>query len=164
MTARARTVVIGLGNDARGDDAAGLHVARLLRATLPAGFPVVESMGDPMDLVTAWSGARLAVVIDAACSGAAPGTVHEAIDPRLTRSWRSSSHSLGLADAIALGTALDRLPGELLVVAIECADFAPEAPVTPAVQQAIHETARTLARRLRPGSSHAGTQRRPDPA
>lgn len=145
------TVVIGMGNDARGDDAAGLHVARLLRDSLPPRFLVAESSGDPMHLVATWSGADLAIVIDAVSSGAAPGTVHHGVSPQSTRSWQGSSHSLALADAIALGTALDRLPGELLIFGIEGTDFALEVPITSTVQAAIHETARAISERLQIG-------------
>ncbi|WP_431925839.1 hydrogenase maturation protease [Nonomuraea jabiensis] len=145
------TVVIGMGNDARGDDAAGLHVARLLRDSLPPRFLVAESPGDPMHLVATWSGADLAIVIDAVSSGAAPGTVHDGVSPQFTRSWQGSSHALALADAIALGAALDRLPGELLIFGIEGTDFALQAPITSTVQAAIHETARAISERLQIG-------------
>ncbi|WP_067138848.1 hydrogenase maturation protease [Microtetraspora malaysiensis] len=144
---RGRTVVIGLGGDARGDDAAGLEVVRSLRGTLPSSVVLTESSGDPMQVVTAWSGADLAIVIDAASSGAAPGTVHRDARPRAT-AWRRSSHALGLADAIALGKALDRLPGELLVFGIEGGDFGLDAPVTPPVRAAIRETADAIRQRL----------------
>ncbi len=62
--------------------------------------------------------------------------------------WRRSSHALGLADAIALGEALDRLPDELLVFGIEGGDFGLDAPVTPSVRAAIRETAEAIRRRL----------------
>ncbi|MGW3353039.1 hypothetical protein ACWDA3_57945 [Nonomuraea rubra] len=46
----SRTVVIGLGNDWRGDDGVGLATARLLRGL---GVPVVENGGDPAKLIEA---------------------------------------------------------------------------------------------------------------
>ncbi|ETK32939.1 hydrogenase maturation protease [Microbispora sp. ATCC PTA-5024] len=137
-------MVIGLGADGRGDDAAGLEVVRRLRGSLPRSVAVVESAADPAQIVEAWTGARLAVVVDAVSSGAAPGTVHR--DPGVPggASWRGSSHSFGLADAVALGRALGRMPARLLVIGIEGGDFAIGAPITPPVMSAIAALAQEL--------------------
>ncbi|MDP9465107.1 MAG: hydrogenase maturation protease [Actinomycetota bacterium] len=82
---------------------------------------LVESDGEPSRLLDAWTGFDLAVAVDAVCSGATPGTVHvwadEPAQPRGSRS--TGSHALGVAEAIALGQALDRLPARLVVVGIE---------------------------------------------
>ncbi|MEV4459365.1 hydrogenase maturation protease [Microbispora sp. NPDC049633] len=154
----AETVVAGLGSDLRGDDAAGLGVARRLRGTLPPSVAVVENRGDPAALVEAWSGAALAIVVDAVSSGAPPGTVHMPVHMPVPMPMRSrppaGSHGLGPADAVALGRALGRLPGELVVVGIEGGDFTPGAPMTPPVLAAVRRTARGLRERLtreRPG-------------
>ncbi|WP_169982540.1 MULTISPECIES: hydrogenase maturation protease [unclassified Microbispora] len=150
----AETVVVGLGSDLRGDDAAGLEVARRLRGTLPPSVAVVESCGDPAALVEAWSGAALAIVVDAVSSGAPPGTVHMPVPMPLRSRSLAGSHGLGPADAVELGRALGRLPGELVVVGIEGGDFTPGAPMTPPVLAAVRRTARGLRERLtreRPG-------------
>ncbi|TQS25068.1 hydrogenase maturation protease [Microbispora sp. KK1-11] len=154
------SVVIGLGSDLRGDDAAGLEVARLLRGTLPPSVAVVENAGDPAALVEAWSGAALAIVVDAVSSGAPPGTVHLPVHRPVHLplpvhpSVRAGSHSLGLADAVELGRALGRLPDELVVAGIEGGDFTPGAPMTPPVLAAVRRMADDLRKRLsreRPG-------------
>jgi len=46
--------VIGVGNPWRGDDAAGLAVARLLRGTVSPEVEVLEREGEPTGLVDAW--------------------------------------------------------------------------------------------------------------
>jgi Ni,Fe-hydrogenase maturation factor len=51
------TLVIGIGNPDRGDDAAGLAVARNVRAAAPAGVAVIELDGDQLALLDAWDGA-----------------------------------------------------------------------------------------------------------
>ena len=68
-------MVIGVGNAWRGDDGAGLAVARRVRELAPAGVEVREVESDATALVDVWSGAEHVVVVDAARSGAAPGTV-----------------------------------------------------------------------------------------
>ena len=84
-----KVVVIALGNRFRGDDGIGPVVAKRLKenaerlkknaADRPGGqvdgCTIVEGKDDAMALVSAWENAALAVVIDGAVSGAAPGTI-----------------------------------------------------------------------------------------
>ncbi|MFP5364517.1 MAG: hydrogenase maturation protease, partial [Thermoleophilia bacterium] len=106
-------LVLGIGNDWRGDDAAGLEVARRLRA---AGVRAAGSAGDPSGLLDAWDGEREVILVDAVRSGAAPGTLHR-LDARArplpARLFRGSTHHLSVADAVELGRALGRLPERL---------------------------------------------------
>jgi hydrogenase maturation protease len=137
-------MVIGVGNAWRGDDAAGLLVARRLRGAVEAR----EHEGDCTGLVEAWTGAGHVVVVDAAASGAPPGTVRRfdaLLAPLPARSLRSSTHAFGVADAVELARALGRLPARLEVCAIEGADFAAGAALTPEVAAAVDELASALA-------------------
>ncbi|GAA4592240.1 hydrogenase maturation protease [Planotetraspora phitsanulokensis] len=142
-------MVIGCGNASRGDDAAGLEVVRLLRGSLPPSVATEETSGDATELIDAWAGADLAIVIDAVCSGAAPGTVHRRIDLVSGDSFRGSSHSLGLAEAVGLGEALGRMPGTLIVFGIEGGDFSIGAPLSAPVWSAVQDVAGTLSADLR---------------
>lgn len=144
----ARPVVICLGNDLRGDDGVALEVARLLRPHLPPHADLVESDGDPTAVIEAWTGRPLAVVVDAVVSAAAPGTVHHRTDLNVPASPRRSSHSLGLAEAVALGRALNRLPAALSFYGIEAADLTPGAPLTPPARAAAAQVADAIARAL----------------
>ena len=47
--------LIGVGNQFRRDDAAGLEVARRLRLTRPPGVEIFEEEGEPASLIEAWS-------------------------------------------------------------------------------------------------------------
>jgi hydrogenase maturation protease len=125
-------LVIGLGNPARCDDAAGLIAARRLGG--------VEHEGDPLALLDLWDGADCAVVIDAVSSGAEAGTVHrfDAEDmplPALRTS--TSTHAVGLAEAIELARTLGRLPAQLVVYGIEGERFEAGTVLTPAVAAAV---------------------------
>jgi hydrogenase maturation protease len=134
-----RRLVIGIGHPDRGDDAAGLVVARGLRARVPEGVEVLEADGEATRLLELLAEADAAYLLDAAVSGAAPGTIRrlEPAEAPLPRSlFAVSSHGLGLADAIELARALGSLPRRLVVYAIEGEDFAPGAPLTPSVTAA----------------------------
>jgi hydrogenase maturation protease len=140
-------MVIGVGNGWRGDDRAGLAVARRVRELAPAGVEVRELEGDATALVEAWSGAARVVVVDAADSGAPPGTVQRfdaRSQPLPVRSLRSSTHAFGVSDAIELARALARLPDRLDVYAIEGASFVAGDRLSPAVERAVAELASEL--------------------
>ena len=68
--------MIGLGNTLRHDDGAGVEVIRrLARRATARGIAVHEHHGEPLALLDLWEGARAAVLVDAARSGAPAGTV-----------------------------------------------------------------------------------------
>jgi hydrogenase maturation protease len=132
--------VIGLGNAVRGDDAAGLIAARRLGG--------LEHEGDPLALLDLWEGAELVVVIDAVSSGADPGTLHrfDAVAGPLPARLRSSTstHAVGLGEAIELARALGRLPARLVVYGIEGERFATGTALTPAVTAAVEAVVREV--------------------
>jgi hydrogenase maturation protease len=141
-------MVIGVGNAWRGDDAAGLAVARRLRELAPNGMEVREHEGEATGLVEAWTGADHVVVVDAAASGAPAGTLWRfdaGARPLPARVLRSSTHAFGVPDAVELARALGRLPPRIEVCAIEGADFAAGAALTSAVAVAVEHLAQTLA-------------------
>ena len=132
--------MIGLGNAARGDDAAGLIAARRLGG--------LEHEGDPLALLDIWDDAASAVVIDAVSSGAEPGTIHRfdagagPLPARLRSS--TSTHAIGLGEAIELARALGRLPARLIVCGIEGERFDAGTALTPAVAAAVDALVREV--------------------
>jgi hydrogenase maturation protease len=141
--------VIGIGNPLRGDDAIGLLVARRVRELADPGVEVMELEGEPARLIDAWQGAQLAVVVDAVSSGAPEGTVMrfdagaDSLPPSVSA---SSTHALGLGDAIELARALNRLPERLIVFGIEAAGFVAGSELSPAVAAAIKPAAEAVLR------------------
>jgi hydrogenase maturation protease len=133
-------VVVGVGNELRGDDAVGLAVAVRLRGRVPEGVTVVECEQEPTRLLDAWSGADAAFVVDAAASGGPPGTVHRfdaSAEPVPARVFRSSTHAFGVGDAVELARALGRLPGRVVVYGVEGGDFTAGAPLSVEVAAAV---------------------------
>ena len=154
----ASALVIGLGNPDRGDDAAGLHVARRV-ATL--GLPdvvVEEAGGDSLALLDRWAGLGRVVLVDAAASLARPGRIHR-LDPLagpLPRDLAlSSTHAFGLAEAVELSRRLGLLPRRMTIYAIEAACFDPGAALSPAVAAAVGPAAERIAAELAEGQGDA---------
>ena len=123
-------VLIGVGNLYRRDDGIGPAVAEVIEGLGLPGVSVLISDGEPSRLLEAWSGARLAVVVDATRrDGGVAGTIerHCVTDGPLTGGWTSSgsasTHGLGIGEAIHLAQAMNEMPERLVVFAVEAADI-----------------------------------------
>lgn len=121
-------LVIGVGNSLRHDDATGLEIARRLRARVQGtGIAVLEHEGETLGLLDSWEGADAVVLVDAIRSGATPGTIHRvdatsaAIPVRLRGS--SSTHAVGVGEAIELARTLHRLPARVVLFGVEGHSF-----------------------------------------
>lgn len=138
-------LVVGLGSPDRGDDAVGGHVAREVAALADPRVVVLEHE-DPTDLIELWTTRERVVVVDATCSGAAPGTLrlletgadHAPLpETAWARTGRGGTHAFGLAAAVELARVLRRLPARVTVVGVEAGTFEPGAPLSPAVAAAV---------------------------
>ncbi len=151
-------VVIGIGNPDCGDDAVGRLVARALRGRLPQGVRIEEADGVATSLLAQLDRVEAAYLIDACVSGAAPGALHRfdtSHAPLPAARFGVSTHGMGLADALELARALGTLPSLCVVYAVEGSRFAPGAPLSPAVAQALPLVAERLCRDIAHGLAHA---------
>jgi hydrogenase maturation protease len=158
-------LLVGIGNSHRGDDAAGLIAARQIAKMGLPGIQTVTLSGEATSLYGMWHGARSVVLIDAISSGQPPGTLHRVDAHRQVlagQGLRSSSHALGIADAIALGRALRTLPPELIIHGVEGADYTRGTPLSDAVAAAMPELVTRIVKEveaIRPRMSQAAPTR-----
>jgi hydrogenase maturation protease len=148
----AERLVLGIGNPDRGDDAVGRLIARSLRMRVPADVRISEHDGEATALVGELQSARHAWLIDAARSGARPGTIHRIDCSNAVLAMplgTLSSHGLGVAAAIALARALDVLPLQCIVYAVEAADFTDGTVLAPAVAKAMNDVVERILAELR---------------
>ncbi|MFV1967577.1 MAG: hydrogenase maturation protease [Pirellulaceae bacterium] len=142
-TMRLSTLVIGLGNPLITDDRVGLRVVKQLE-------PLLADRTDVVLTEDYWGGLRLmermidydrAIVIDAICTGAEPGTLHLLSTDSVPTQKSASAHDVNLPTALAFGRqAGAHLPADdhIQLVGIEAEDiltFSDEC--TPAVAAAI---------------------------
>ena len=140
------TLIVGVGNLWRGDDAAGLELARSVAGS---GVEVRTIEGDATGLLEAWAGHEHVALVDASPPAASPGALHTFRadrDPLPANGLRSSTHAFGVADAIELARALDRLPARVDVYAVEGAEFAVGTGISAPVARTVRSLAGTLAR------------------
>ena len=136
--------VIGIGNEYRQDDAAGLLVVRKLEKTVGNQVEILEQGGEASSLITAWGNSDRVILIDAVQSGARPGTIHrvDATNNSLTAGeFRCSSHLFGVAESIELARTLDQLPPKLIVYGIEGKQFEHGVTLSPEVDQILDDLA-----------------------
>jgi len=75
----SRICIIGVGNEQRRDDGVGIWIARQIELAGWQGAVVAAfDSSDATALLSAWDGAKIAYVIDAAASNAEPGTIFRA--------------------------------------------------------------------------------------
>ena len=144
-------LVIGLGNDDRGDDAAGLAVVRALGGRTLGPARILEGPREATGLLDLWTGAERVIVVDAVRSGRPPGTVVRLeVGPHgFPSSVRSSStHGLSLAEAVGLGISLGAMPRSLVVYGVEAGDFAAGRGLSGPVARGVIEAARRVADEL----------------
>ncbi len=139
MNPAGQVVLIGVGNPYRRDDGIGPALAAAIGGLDLPGVIVLTSDGEPSRLLDAWTGARLAVVVDAVRPGGGePGQIHRFSGcPADGDSGPASTHGLGIGQAAALGQALDRLPDRLVVLAVEAADVGYGEQLSPPVAAAL---------------------------
>ncbi len=148
--------MLGVGNALRHDDAAGLEVVRRARALAPpvaradlvGAIEFREHEGEMLALLGAWEGAGAVIVADAIHDSAPVGTLQRfdvsrrALPAHLEGS--SSTHAIGVADAIELGRVLGRLPRRVVVYGVTGACFDAGCGLSAALLDAIDPLARCV--------------------
>jgi hydrogenase maturation protease len=122
--------VIGCGDPSLGDQGAGLALVRRLREDgVPAGVRLVDASGAGMDVAYQLRGARRVIVVDAASTGAAAGTVFrvpsaEVDDMPPLSGLRTQSFRWDHALAFARWLLGEDYPPDVTVYLIEASDQA----------------------------------------
>jgi hydrogenase maturation protease len=139
-TQSAPILVIGIGNEFRGDDAVGLlAIERVRRLHCPRVETI--TLNDHLDsLLDLWTNYELVVLVDAVCTGAETGTIYcrdllrQPLPHTITT---TSTHSLDPLQLVQMARLLNRSPRRLYLVGIEGCDFAIGASVSHDVHAAL---------------------------
>jgi hydrogenase maturation protease len=143
-TSSGECLIIGCGNTERGDDAAGVLVARRLREL---GANAFEHSGEGLALMESWEGYDSVILIDAVVTGVAPGaiTVWDANLSPITGDTRGrTTHTFGVAEAVELARVLGRLPHRLSIYGIEGRKFELGSAPSPEVAQVVERLVQQL--------------------
>ena len=145
-------VVVAVGNEYREDDGVGPAVAEDIGALGLADVEVVVTDGEPSRMLDAWAGASVAVVVDAVkLADPVPGRVHRmVVDDLPGHVSATSSHGLGIPEAVELARRLDRLPGRLVLYTVEAGATGFGVGLSPPVAAAVPELVAAVLAELRP--------------
>jgi hydrogenase maturation protease len=142
-----KVLIIGMGNEYRGNDGVGVVIARALREKLAGSVVIKVASGEGAALIEAWQGYERVILIDAISSGATQGTIFK-LDVRKKKVpanfFHTSSHAFGLAEAIELSRVMNTLPHEFLVYGIEGGTFHAGRTLSRSVQQSAQNVVRQI--------------------
>ena len=147
---RGQIVVIGCGSLLRGDDAVGpILVRHLWEAGVPDDVTLVDGGTAGMDVAFKMKGARQVVIVDAADTGAEPGTIYRVPGQELEDLPAVDGlhmHQFRWDHALAFGRWLlgDEYPDDITVFLNEIESTEPGAALTDRVEASMHQVAALL--------------------
>jgi hydrogenase maturation protease len=136
-----RVLVLGIGNDLRGDDALGPLVADALEATAPDGVTVRAVHGLTPELVIELARADVVVFVDADMDPALDTPIWAPVETfAATAGPDATNHTLDPPRLLALAVALDGRAPDGYLVSLPARRFDVGAPLTPVAQGAYEAT------------------------
>ena len=152
MLDRNQPLFLGLGNSLRGDDGVGPAVIEWLeQQVLPSDVEVIDGGTAGLDIVSTLMGHERAIIVDAANVDRAPGEwVRFTPDVAQLKENDTtlSLHSAGLAEALALGAALNVLPATIIIYGVQPQNLDWSPQLSDQVQAAVAEVGQAILREI----------------
>lgn len=123
---KKKTVIIGIGNEFRNDDAIGIITARKLKEKELPDVDVIENSGDGATLMDIWESYEKVIIIDAIKNNIEPGSIIriDANEEKLPNGMASfSSHLFSVTEAIETSRVINKLPQKFAIYGIEGKNF-----------------------------------------
>jgi len=140
-----------MGNEFRGDDAAGLIVAERLRDKYPKNSDIRYCQRDGSALILLWEGYKNVILIDTVCSGASPGTIH-ILDLKNSDceedKFRTSGHSFSIYETVKLAGYINKSPDYIKLFGIEGTQFDMGEGLSKDVENSIEEVVELISREI----------------
>ena len=116
-----RILILALGNDIMGDDAAGLIAARELKKEFSKEVDIFEVSSAGLALIDILEGYKRVLILDSIpCSSKADCSIRELKKEDLSKQYSYSPHYVGLPEIIELAVRLGiRFPYEIKALVIE---------------------------------------------
>jgi len=142
-----KTIIIGIGNEFRSDDAIGIIAARKLKEKNLINAEVIEHNGDGASLMEIWKNCEQVILIDAANINNCPGQIH-IIDAKADKIPKSStihsSHIFSVAEAIETSRTMGTLPERMVIYGIEGKNFKAGTKVSEEISIAVDKVVKKI--------------------
>lgn len=145
-----KTLILGLGNPILKDDSVGLRVVEELRARINGdpGIEIGEDYWGGLRLMERMIGFDRAIIIDAICTDAKPGTIHLLSPDDIPTQRSASAHDVNLSTALEFGRqAGAKLPASdrIILVGVEAEDVQTfDEALSPNVEDALPKAVETV--------------------
>jgi hydrogenase maturation protease len=139
--------IIGIGNAARGDDGVGIRCIQQLREKKIPNADIIEATGEGTELMDFFTLYKNILICDAVRGLSEAGKIHffDAQKDKIpTDFFKYSTHIFGLAEAIELSRALEKLPAKLYVYGIEGENFSAGQSLSSNVAKALEMVIRKI--------------------
>ncbi|MDD8031233.1 MAG: HyaD/HybD family hydrogenase maturation endopeptidase [Acidobacteriota bacterium] len=143
-----RKVVLGLGNILNGDEGAGVYALKELEKLLPEKLKMKIELVDGgvlgLDLLPYVEGASHLLILDAADTGAAPGTVVEYQDEEINLFYhqRLSWHQLGFQEVLAVAKIRHSYPDSVYLIGVQPENISPGVGLSQKLKKPVKHMAR----------------------
>ena len=151
-SAATDVLIVGIGNDYRSDDSAGLRVVRAIQSIGEPGTRIAEASGEGTVLLDLLKNAHNVIVVDAVTSGNVPGTImrYDLLKETLPAVFfRTSTHAFGIAEAVGLARTFNSTPDHLLLFGIEGKRFEAGTELSREVGEAIPSVVQAILNDIR---------------
>jgi hydrogenase maturation protease len=141
-TPECDTLILGVGNPLRGDDALGVLVAQQLQARtdLPPHVTVIDGGTEGIGLIPVMEIYRRVIVVDAVMMGLLAGTIRRFTWDEIhlgSVEQPLSLHQSDLTTTLLLAEALDSLPPELVIYGIQPQNTEWDQPLSQEIERAL---------------------------
>ncbi len=154
------TLILGVGNPLRGDDAVGvLAIERLgnRQADLPSHVAIVDGGTAGLGLIPLFEDYHRVILVDAVPMNKPPGTIRrfEWQDTRILGHGQTLSlHESDLSDALILAHTLGCLPPEIVIYGVQPLHMDWDQPMSDAVSRALPALVDALINEVRSNKQH----------
>jgi len=143
MASLRTLLVIGIGNELRGDDGVGPAIVKALPRSSNDGVEIRADRGEDPCIIDTWEGWPALFLVDAICAGGEIGSlrVFDASQEDVpTNIFGRTTHTFSLSEMIALARQLGKLPSVVRVYGIEGKEFGIGKSISKAVEDTVSQT------------------------
>ncbi len=148
-----KPLVIGIGNPLRGDDGAGLELARFLESRLQDLVETEYCHGNLLELMDRWRDRERVFLIDAVSTeNANIGALHQFAahkDPVPAIFSQASTHLMDIVQVIELSKVLGKMPEKLILFGIEGKRFHLETGISKELKAMLDDVAERIEQGIR---------------